>query len=343
VNRSGVWNCALAAVLFGAATPAASILARDIRPIVLAGLLYLGAALVVSPAWIRARPEMADLRRSWQKLAASIVIGGAIGPVLLVAGLTHTPAATASLLLNQELVATVTVSAVLFGEYLGRNMVIAATLVTVAGMMLVWGTGVSISAQALLIVGACVCWGIDNSITSRIDQITPQHVTFLKGIVAGSVNLGLGLLTTGAGSVGVGAIAGALGVGALGYGVSITMWIRGAQQLGAARGQVIFATAPFVGAVLSWLVLRESATMVQVAAMVVAGGGVAWSLRSSHEHLHTHEVMSHTHDHDGSEDHHEHVHTAGAAAGGRHTHVHGHRPIAHSHPHVPDLHHRHTH
>ena len=51
------------------------------------------------------------------------------------------------------------------------------------------GAGAAVSVSALLIVGACVAWGIDNSATSRIDQIAPQHVTFLKGAVAGTVNL----------------------------------------------------------------------------------------------------------------------------------------------------------
>ena len=154
-----------------------------------------------------------------------------------------------------ELVATVVLAATLFREHLGRNMIAAALLVTAAGVLLVWEPGASVSLGALLIVGACACWGLDNSVTSRIDQVSPQHVTFLKGIVAGSVNLALGLVISGAGNVSGWSIVGALVVGALGYGASITLWVRGAQQLGAARGQVIFASAPFLGAVLSWVVL----------------------------------------------------------------------------------------
>src|SRR5215210_2957219 len=96
----------------------------------------------------------------------------------------------------------------------------------------------STRVEPSLIVGACAFWALDNSVTSRIDQITPQHVTFLKGIVAGSVNLTLGLTITGAGNVNGWAVVGALVVGAFGYGASVTLWVRDAQQLGAARGQV---------------------------------------------------------------------------------------------------------
>ena len=217
-------------------------------------------------------------------MALAIVAGGAVGPALLTAGLVDTPAATASLLLNMELVATVVLAATLFREHLGRNMILAALLVTAAGVILVWEPGATINLSALLIVGACACWGLDNSVTSRIDQVSPQHVTFLKGVVAGSVNLALGLVITGAGDVSGWSILGALVVGMLGYGASITLWVRGAQQLGAARGQVIFATAPFLGAVLSWLVLADSIEVVQLIAMALAAIGVALSLRSAHEH-----------------------------------------------------------
>jgi drug/metabolite transporter (DMT)-like permease len=311
------------------------------KPLVLAGLLYLGAALAVSPWWIARRPESGALRRDWRPLAVTIVAGGAVGPALLTAGLVHTPAATASLLLNMELVATVVLAATLFREHLGRNMITAALLVTAAGVLLVWEPGASVSVGALLIVGACACWGLDNSVTSQIDQISPQHVVFLKGVVAGSVNLALGLVITGAGNVDGWTVAGALLVGALGYGASITLWVRGAQQLGAARGQVIFATAPFLGAVLAWVVLSDSFDAVQLIAMAIAAVGVGISLRSDHLHEHEHRVMVHTHEHIHDDGHHDHAHSDDAT--GRHSHVHEHRDFVHAHPHVPDLHHRHDH
>ncbi len=334
-------NCAIAAVLFGASTPAASVIAEDMEPLVLAGLLYLGAATAVSPWWIARRPESAALRRDWRSLALAIVAGGAVGPALLTAGLVNTPAATASLLLNVELVATMVLAATLFREHLGRNMITAGLLVTAAGVLLVWQPGASVSLGALLIVGACACWGLDNSVTSRIDQISPQHVVFLKGAVAGSVNLALGLVITGAGNVDGWSVAGALIVGALGYGASITLWVRGAQQLGAARGQLIFATAPFLGAVLSWVVLSDSIETIQLIAMAIAAVGVAVSLRSDHLHEHEHSVMVHTHEHTHDDGHHEHTHPGNPDV--RHSHTHEHRELVHAHTHVPDLHHRHDH
>jgi hypothetical protein len=119
------------------------------------------------------------------------------------------------------------------------------------------------------------------------------------------------------------------------------LWVRGAQQLGAARGQVIFATAPFVGAVLAWVVLGDSIHAVQIVAMTLAAFGVALSLRSAHEHRHQHKSIEHTHEHTHDDEHHDHGHDDGFE--GRHSHVHAHAALVHSHPHVPDLHHRHEH
>lgn len=348
MTRTGVWSCVVAALLFGASTPAASVLARDLSPLALAGLLYLGAATAVMPWWLTRRPTRAALRQGAPMIAIAIVAGGAIGPALLVAGLVETPASTASLLLNSELVFTVLVAATLFREHLGRSMIAAALLVTVATTLLVWQPGVPFGWRSLLIVAACLCWGIDNGATARIDQVSPQHVTFLKGSVAGTVNLLLGLAVSGATGIDASSVAWALLVGAVGYGASITLWVRGAQQLGAARAQVIFATAPFIGAALSWVLLDEAVRALHLVAAMVAAAGVALSLRSAHEHTHRHDSMTHDHSHRHDDGHHagsEHGHGHGPGHGhpvqGAHSHAHAHRPNEHSHPHVPDLHHQH--
>ena len=276
-----------------------------------------------------------------RRLAVAVVFGGMIGPALLVAGLVRVPAATASLLLNFELVATTVVAAVVFHENLGRRMLAAVALVVGAGVLLVWQPGVGVALGGLLVVGACVAWGIDNSATARIDQIAPEQITFAKGAVAGTANLFLGLTLFSVGGITPGRVAAALAIGALGYGVSITMWVRGAQDLGAARGQVIFAIAPFIGAAISWIVLAEPVSIAQMVALAVASAGVALSLRTSHSHLHHHQALEHEHEHSHDDAHHVHPHTPTVV--GRHSHRHVHEALNHEHPHFPDLHHGHDH
>lgn len=348
MERSGALRCLLAAVLFGATAPAASELAGSVPAFTLAGLLYLGAALAVSPSVARRPPRAEALAAEWRPAAVAVVVGGAVGPVLLVAGLARTSAATASILLNTELLATVVLAAVLFREHLGRRVLLSATLVALAGALLTWERGAGFDTGALLIVAACTCWGLDNGVTARIEQLAPEHVVLFKGIIAGGTNLAIGLAIDGAGATtGTADVAFALLIGAAGYGLSITLWVKGARDLGAARAQVIFATAPFVGAVIAWAVLGEDVRAMQLVAVALAASGVAVSLRSDHEHEHHHHAVLHDHEHvhgpggSSADDHHAHVHADGFS--GRHTHPHEHAELVHRHAHVPDLHHRHDH
>lgn len=342
MKRVGVVRCLLAAVLFGATAPFAGRLAGSIPVFTLAGLLYVGAALAALPRTIRRPPTRRALRAEWRPAAVAVIAGGAVGPVLLVAGLARTNTATASILLNTELAATVVFAAVLFREHLGARLLWSAGLITFAGAMLTWQPGASLDLGALLIVAACASWGIDNGVTAGIEQLAPEHVVTLKGTIAGGTNLALGLLIFGWGTTTTtDEVIAALAIGAAGYGLSITLWVKGARDLGAARGQVIFATAPFIGAAIAWTLFGEDATASQVAAAVIAGVGVGVSLRSAHDHRHHHHTVVHDHEHVHGDHHHDHDHDGGFT--GRHSHEHRHAVLVHAHPHLPDLHHRHDH
>ncbi len=341
MTRRGVVRCLVAAALFGVSTPLASRLVGDLDTLTLAGLLYLGAGLAVLPACIRTPPSPVALRRSWRPLTVAVIAGGALGPALLVAGLARTEPTTASLLLNLELVATVVLAALFFREHLGGRMVVAVGLVTLAGASLAWTPGVGFNAGAVFVAAACLCWGLDNNVTAGIDHVAPQHITLLKGLVAGTANLMLGLAIARTALPPLHAVAAALLIGGAGYGLSITLWVQGARELGAARGQVIFATAPFIGAIVAWQMLGTPITTAAVLAAGVAAIGVGLALRSGHHHAHQHVVMDHDHEHSHDDPHHDHGHADGVA--GRHSHQHVHAELVHSHPHVPDLHHRHRH
>jgi drug/metabolite transporter (DMT)-like permease len=245
------------------------------------------------------------------------------------------------LLLNTELIATALLAFLVFGEHLGRRVVGGTTLVVAAGALLAWEGAPELRIGALLIVGACLCWGLDNCVTAELDSIAPEHITFAKGVVAGTTNVLIGLATGGSIPGGWTLLA-ALAVGAVGYGLSITLWVAGARELGAARGQLVFATAPFVGALVAWTVLGDEVRSVEVAALVLASVGVLGVLGSGHEHPHAHLAADHDHEHEHDE-HHAHDHPGAVRVGVRHAHPHHHDPVVHVHPHVPDLHHRHEH
>jgi drug/metabolite transporter (DMT)-like permease len=337
-----VMQCFLAALLFGAATPVSKALLEAIGPLTLAGLFYLGAALAVAPAaWKGHVPKSWADPRQLAMLGGAVLFGGGLGPVLLLMGLRLAPAASASLWLNFETVATSILAWGLFKEHLDRRTWLAAACILAGGVLLAAPEGAAGVKAGLFIALACFCWGLDNNLTALVSGYTPAQTTFVKGLVAGGVNLALGAAFEGAltPTAGTGL---ALLVGALSYGASIVLYINGAQQLGASRSQLLFSASPFLGMAVAWTVLGEPVLPLQLVAAVAMVAGIYLMLTARHEHEHTHEPMSHTHSHRHDDGHHNHVHF-GLPAWTRHTHPHDHEAMTHRHPHHPDLHHRHPH
>jgi drug/metabolite transporter (DMT)-like permease len=334
----------LAALLFGAATPASKLLLRGLEPLQLAGLLYLGAALGMAPVVALERRRgvrMTPGRQSAARLLGAVALGGIAGPVLLLLGLRQSLAGSVSLLLNLELVATALLGVAFFREPLDRAGWLGVACAAAAGALLAGAGGWPGAGAALLVAGACLCWGLDNHWTAMIDGITPAASTLAKGLGAGVTNLALGLLAAPLAAP-PSAVAAALATGALAYGASIALYIAGAQQLGATRAQGVFASAPFVGAALSFTLLGEPFAWQHAAALPLLAAAVAALLASRHHHAHVHAATEHVHPHSHDDAHHLHAHP-GLPASTRHTHPHRHEPLAHAHPHWPDVHHRHAH
>jgi drug/metabolite transporter (DMT)-like permease len=274
-------------------------------------------------------------------LLGAVLFGGGLGPVLLLAGLARAPSASVSLWLNLETVATAVLAFLLFSEHLDGRTWLAAASVVAAGALLASPSGAGTITAALLVSAACLCWGLDNNLTALVDGFTPAQTTVAKGAVAGATNLALAL-ATGSPWPGAKVVLLALGVGAFSYGLSIVLYIQGAQQLGATRAQILFSSSPFVGMLLAWGFLGEPVLGVQLAAAAMMGGALWLLLTARHSHEHAHDPLVHTHRHRHDDGHHDHVHP-GLPAWIRHTHEHEHEPIVHEHPHEPDLHHRHRH
>lgn len=334
-----------AAALFGASTPVSKLLLTHLGPFQLAGLLYLGAALAVSPSWAMGPGTTAALpmdRRAWRLLGGVLVFGGLLGPVCLLLGLRQASASSVSLWLVLEMVATALLGVGFFRDHLGRSGWLGVSGAVAAGALLCWGEGVTAPLGAgLWVVLACLCWGMDNQCSALLDAIPPGRLVFWKGLAAGSANLLLGLLVE-SGRPGVGTLIAALLTGALAYGASIALYVISARQMGATRAQITFASAPFFGLLLSAIVLGEPLSLIHGVAALIFIGAAALLLRDRHNHLHVHIPMTHAHLHRHDDGHHTHSHP-GLPSPGWHSHRHEHEALEHGHPHWPDLHHRHFH
>lgn len=339
------------AALFGISTPLAKILVAEVPPVALAGLLYLGSGVGLL-VWRHAHRRLtkdrfvheASLARAqWPWMAGAILAGGVVAPVLLMLGLERTSGATASLLLNLEGVFTALLAWSVFHENVDKRVVIGFALIAGGGVLLSWeGAPVGgLPLGALAITGACLGWAIDNNLTQRVSASDPVQIAGIKGVVAGSVNLLLALLT-GWQPAATAALIAAPILGLFGYGISLTLFVWSLRHLGTARTGAYFSVAPFFGAAMAVPILAErpgSAFWVAAATMAI---GVWLYVTERHSHVHRHERLVHTHRHRHDE-HHRHRHDDSWDGTEPHTHEHIHEPLVHAHPHYPDLHHRHHH
>ena len=189
MNRIAVLYALASAALFGASTPVAKLLVNSVHPAVLAGLLYCGAGIGVAvlrrclPAILTGAPQVGLTRGELPWLAGAIAAGGIVGPLLLMAGLAHTDAATASLLLTLEGAATALMAWFIFGENFDRRIALGMACIVAGAAVLSWTGTPTLDSLAgpLAIAAACLAWGLDNNLTRKVSLADPLQIVELKG------------------------------------------------------------------------------------------------------------------------------------------------------------------
>jgi drug/metabolite transporter (DMT)-like permease len=343
-RQPGVREAVVAAVLFGAATPFASRLVADASPQVIAGLLYLGSGLVLGASMlVWPTHRQAPLTRpDIPALAGAVLFGGALGPLLLMVGLRTTPASTASLLLNLEVVFTALIAWLVFHERIDRRLALGFVFIVAGGVIVSWSAhgSIGLSAGAVAVIAACGCWALDNNLTQKVSAKDPRQIACIKGLVAGSANLGIGV-ALGAALPSANATVSAMGIGVVGYGISLMLFVTALRSLGSARTSAYFAVAPFIGVVVAIAVFGEPFRERLWPAGALIAAGIWLHMAELHEHRHVHEALAHSHAHVHDDLHHVHTHAGEVDSEEPHVHEHKHAATVHAHPHRPDVHYRH--
>lgn len=283
VRRGGLLAIG-AAMLFGVSTPAAKAIVGNVQPLLLAGLLYLGSGLGLGMIILFRRRTGVRLKRAdlpW--LLATIVFGGALGPALLIWGLTRTTGSAASLLLTLEGVFTALLAWVVFREPFNKRIGIGMASIFAGAVLLSLRTpsGQAGLLGSLAVAGACLCWAIDNNCTSKIADVDALTLASIKGVVAGAANATLAMIA-GSAFPSVGVMAASAMVGFFGYGLSLVLFVLALREIGAARTGAYFSTAPFIGALLGLIALREPLTASLLGAGLLMGYGVYLHLTESY-------------------------------------------------------------
>ena len=322
----------LAAVLYAFNMPFSKLLLGEVGPAMMASFLYLGAGVGIGLVYLlganrRAAREDKLAREDTPYVIAMIVLD-IIAPILLMLGLQNASAANASLLNNFEIVATSVVALVVFKEAVSKRFWAAIALITLASMLLSFEdvSSFQFSHGSVFVLAAAICWGFENNCTRMMSSKSAVQIVMLKGIFSG-----LGSLIVAAAAnerlPELRYIAYAMALGFISYGLSIFLYVKAQKELGAAKTSAYYAVAPFIGALLSFVILKDGLSPTYLIALSVMLIGAAFvvldTMTVKHRHMHEHTLV---HIHSGIEEQetitHEHCHTHLLNRKSKHTHIH---------------------
>jgi len=309
----------LAAVFYAVNVTVSKLLMRNIGPTTMAALLYLGAGIGIGILSLFNRENREKSERLSEKdlpFVIGMIVLDIAAPILLMLGISYGSSANASLLGNFEIVATTVIALFIFKEAVSRRLWAAIALITLSSILLSF-EGVdsfSFSYGSLFVLAATVCWGLENNCTRNISSKSTYEIVILKGFFSGLGALVIALIKQET-MPDIWHVGAAMILGFVAYGLSIFLYVQAQNVLGAAKTSAYYAVAPFVGAFLSFVVLREQLSWMYFIALIVMLAGsalvVADTLIRHHVHVHQHTF---THTHDGST----HTHTV------THSHDHNH-------------------
>lgn len=318
----------LAAVFYAINVPISKVLLQHVGPTTMAALLYLGAGIGIGMMSLfnkKDREKAESLTKAELPYIVGMIVLDIAAPIFLMLGISYGSSANASLLGNFEIVATTVIALILFKEAVTKRLWVAIGLITLSSILLSFeGTdSFHFSYGSLLVILATVCWGLENNCTRELSSKSTYQIVMLKGLCSGLGALVIALIKRES-FPGIGYIAIALALGFVAYGLSIFMYVRAQNVLGAAKTSAYYAVNPLIGALLAFVFLSESLSWMYVIALIVMVIGSALVVvdtfirQHDHEHQHTF-----THSHGGST----HTHTV------RHSHVHKHYLTEEKHRH----------
>ena len=262
----------LAAVLFGSVFSLAKVPLATIDPLALTAVVYTISGLALIPF---AKASFTFERKDdYFYLLIVTIFGGVLAPVLLMYGLQQTAASTAAILSNGEIVFTIALSSIFFGEKPRGRVGLFAVILVVIGLIIATTedlkaleTIVQLNAGNIMILASMFMWAIDNNVSRRLtSRASPAKIAMIKSLSGGLVLLAIAL-ALGKGSI----ITGIkfdmwiliVGMSIAGFGGALLLFLTGIKRIGTVKTMSMFSLTPIFGIVLAALTLGESISLFQ--------------------------------------------------------------------------------
>ena len=284
----------LSAILFGVSTTLNKIALTNTNPILIAGLSYFSAGLLLliihySPF----HPKLLSLfetttpteheiaKKDYKILGLIILFGSVIAPLMLLQGLKTTTAVNTSLLLSTESFFTALIAFTFLRER-GTKKEYTGILLLIIGVIFLTTNAnfqeinltQSITGN-ILVLGACVFWGLDNNLSKSLSKKTEIiYITGLKCLIGGTILLSMPLFLNITYEVPLVSLPYILSVGALSIALSILLFLFALREIGSMRTGSIFSVSSLFGAIFAFFALGESFSIVQLLSGVIMLFGV---------------------------------------------------------------------
>ncbi len=269
---TGYLSVLFAAVLFGSVFSLAKVPLATIDPLALTAIVYTISGLALIPF---ARASF-TFERKFDYIYVIIVtiFGGIAAPVLLMYGLQQTAASTAAILTNGEIVFTLALSSLFFGEKPHGPVGLFAVVLVVIGLVIATTEDLTalesileLNPGNIMILASMLMWAIDNNVSRRLTlKVSPAKIAMVKSLAGGLILLAIAL------AMGKGDSIASIKLdmwmliiimSISGFGGALLLFLEGIKRIGTVKTMSMFSMTPVFGIVIAALALGESITVFQ--------------------------------------------------------------------------------
>jgi drug/metabolite transporter (DMT)-like permease len=268
----GYLSVLFAAVLFGSVFSVAKVPLATIDPLALTAIVYTISGLALIP-FAKASFTF-QTRGDYFYVLVVTIFGGVLAPVLLMYGLQQTAASSAAILTNGEIVFTILLSSIFFGEKPHGRIGLFAVILVVIGLVIATTedlkaleTIIQFNAGNIMILASMFMWAVDNNVSRRLTSVaSPAKIAMVKSLAGGLVLVAI-TLALGKGSIITGIkfdmwiLIGGMSIA--GFGGALLLFLEGIKRIGTVRTMSMFSLTPIFGIVIAALALGESITIFQ--------------------------------------------------------------------------------